>query len=119
MKNFLRLLAATIVAGAARWFLGARPRTGSDHLPRKSGHGCAELHCHRSTNKYVNGLKPTDFKVYEDDIAQKLATFAEGTRAPVQVLENGETRPLPAGSAGGAGTGTSPGPGVVNLSRTP
>ncbi|MFL6354035.1 MAG: VWA domain-containing protein [Bryobacteraceae bacterium] len=62
--------------------------------------------------KYVNGLKPSEFKVYEDEIPQKVATFAEGTRAPVQVLANGETRPLPAGSAG---NGTPSGPGVVNL----
>jgi Ca-activated chloride channel family protein len=45
-------------------------------------------------NKYVNGLKPKDFKVYEDDIAEKLATFAEGSRSPMQVLDNGELRPL-------------------------
>ncbi|MBV9443388.1 MAG: VWA domain-containing protein, partial [Acidobacteriaceae bacterium] len=44
--------------------------------------------------KYVNGLKPKDFKVYEDEIPQKLSTFAEGNGAPLQVLENGETRPL-------------------------
>jgi VWFA-related protein len=43
---------------------------------------------------YVNGLKPKDFRVYEDDIRQKPATFAEGNRAPLQVLDNGETRPL-------------------------
>ena len=58
-------------------------------------------------NKYVNGLKPKDFKVYEDDITEKLATFAEGARPPVQVLENGETRPLrgatDATAANGAG----------------
>jgi hypothetical protein len=45
-------------------------------------------------NKYVNGLKPKDFKVYEDEIPQKLATFAEGSRSPMQVLDNGELRPL-------------------------
>jgi Ca-activated chloride channel family protein len=45
-------------------------------------------------NKYVNGLKPKDLKIYEDDIPEKLATFAEGARPPVQVLDNGETRPL-------------------------
>jgi Ca-activated chloride channel family protein len=44
--------------------------------------------------KYVNGLKPRDFKIYEDEIPQKLATFAEGNHAPLQVLDNGETRPL-------------------------
>jgi Ca-activated chloride channel homolog len=45
-------------------------------------------------NKYVNGLKPKDIKIYEDEITQKLATFAEGSRSPVQVLDNGETRPV-------------------------
>ena len=44
--------------------------------------------------KYVNGLKPKDFKVYEDDIPQKLATFTEGNRPPMQVLGDGETKPL-------------------------
>ena len=63
-------------------------------------------------NKYVNGLKPGDFKIYEDDIPQKMATFAEGTRAPVQVLADGGTRPLPAGSAA---ANRQPGPGVVDL----
>jgi Ca-activated chloride channel homolog len=63
-------------------------------------------------NKYVNGLKPGDFKIYEDDIPQKMATFAEGTRAPVQVLADGATRPLPAGSAA---ANRQPGPGVVDL----
>ena len=50
-------------------------------------------------NRYVNGLKPRDFKVLEDNIPQKVATFAEGNRVPLQVLPNGDlqpsTRPLP------------------------
>ena len=61
--------------------------------------------------RYVNGLKPADFKVYEDDIPQKVATFAEGTRAPLQVLANGETRALPVNPA----NGTPSGAGVVDL----
>ena len=48
--------------------------------------------------KYVNGLKPTDFRVYEDDIPQKLSTFAEGNRVPMQVTENGGTKPLAPGA---------------------
>jgi Ca-activated chloride channel family protein len=56
-------------------------------------------------NKYVTGLKPKDFKIYEDDIAEKLATFAEGARPPVQVLDNGETRPLRAAVEANAGGG--------------
>jgi VWFA-related protein len=63
--------------------------------------------------KYVNGLKPKDFVVYEDDIRQKMATFAEGNRAPLQVLDNGDTRPLRLGEA--AADNGSSGPGVVDL----
>lgn len=48
--------------------------------------------------KYVNGIKPKDFKIYEDDIGQKLSTFAEGNRPPLQVLESGDTRPLHGGA---------------------
>ncbi len=43
---------------------------------------------------YVNGLKPGDFRIYEDGIPQKVATFAEGNRPPLQILDNGATRPL-------------------------
>ncbi|MGA2134391.1 MAG: VWA domain-containing protein [Bryobacteraceae bacterium] len=50
-----------------------------------------------SHNRYINGLKNTDFKIYEDGIVQKMATFAEGTKPPVQVLADGSTRPLTAG----------------------
>ncbi len=57
-------------------------------------------------NKYVNGLKPKDIKIYEDEITQKLATFAEGSRSPVQVLDNGETRPLRPSTEASAAVGT-------------
>jgi Ca-activated chloride channel homolog len=50
-----------------------------------------------SHNRYINGLKNTDFKIYEDGIAQKMATFGEGTKPPMQVLPDGTTRPLVAG----------------------
>src|SRR3978361_1184033 len=49
--------------------------------------------------KYVNGLKPADFKVFEDGIPQKLATFAEGSKPPQQILADGSMRPLLPGSA--------------------
>jgi VWFA-related protein len=47
-----------------------------------------------SKNHYINGLKPTDFRIYEDGILQKVSTFAEGAKAPVQVAEDGSTKPL-------------------------
>ena len=47
-----------------------------------------------SHGRYVNGLKPKQFHVSEDDIPQRISTFTEGNRPPLQVLENGETQPL-------------------------
>lgn len=45
-----------------------------------------------SKGRYVNGLKPKDFRILEDGIVQKVATFAEGNKPPVQVLEDGATQ---------------------------
>jgi len=50
-----------------------------------------------SHNRYINGLKNTDFKILEDGILQKMSTFAEGAKPPMQVLADGGTRPLAAG----------------------
>ncbi len=64
--------------------------------------------------KYVNGLKPKDFRVYEDDISQKMSTFTEGNRAPLQVLDNGDTKPLHIASVA-TEPGNIPDPGVIDL----
>jgi len=53
-----------------------------------------------SKGKYINGLKPSDFRVTEDGIPQKINTFGEGNRPPLQVLDNGTTRPLNAALPG-------------------
>jgi Ca-activated chloride channel family protein len=58
-----------------------------------------------SKGRYVNGLKPKDFRILEDGIVQKLATFAEGNKPPVQILEDGSTQPLVAGAAVGLDKG--------------
>lgn len=47
-----------------------------------------------SKGKYVNGLKPSDFRIMEDGIAQKLNTFAEGNKPVMQILDDGSMRPL-------------------------
>ena len=47
-----------------------------------------------SKNHYINGLKPSDFRIYEDGILQKISTFAEGANTPVSVNSDGTTRPL-------------------------
>jgi VWFA-related protein len=47
-----------------------------------------------SHNKYVNGLKPSDFKIFEDGILQKVNTFAEGAKPPVMIGDDGSVKPL-------------------------
>ena len=44
--------------------------------------------------KYVNGLKPKDFRILEDGIVQRISTFAEGNKPPVQVMDDGSTQPI-------------------------
>jgi VWFA-related protein len=45
-------------------------------------------------DRYITGLKPKDFRIMEDGIQQKMATFAEGNRPPLQVNDDGTTKPL-------------------------
>jgi VWFA-related protein len=45
-------------------------------------------------NRYVNGLKPGDFRIYEDGILQRLNTFAEGAKPPMAIAEDGSARPM-------------------------
>lgn len=47
-----------------------------------------------SKGRYINGLKPNEFRILEDGILQKVATFAEGAKPPLQVLDDGTTRAL-------------------------
>src|SRR5581483_113044 len=52
-----------------------------------------------SKGHYVNGLKPADFRITEDGIREKINTFTEGNRPPMQVMPDGSTRPLSAADA--------------------
>ncbi len=56
-------------------------------------------------NHYINGLKPADFRIYEDGILQKMNTFAEGARAPLSVSEDGKVVQPLVEAAKGSGTG--------------
>src|ERR1700722_14649505 len=47
-----------------------------------------------SKNHYINGLKPGEFKIYEDGILQRVSTFAEGANTPMTVNPDGTTRPM-------------------------
>jgi Ca-activated chloride channel family protein len=43
--------------------------------------------------KYVNGLKPSDFRIMEDGIKEKLSTFSEGNRPAMQIMDDGTMKP--------------------------
>ncbi len=47
--------------------------------------------------RYINNLKPGDFKVYEDGIAEKITTFEEGNKPVMQVMDDGSLRPMAPG----------------------
>ncbi|HLH40329.1 MAG TPA: VWA domain-containing protein [Bryobacteraceae bacterium] len=51
---------------------------------------------------YINGLKPKDFRILEDGIPQKIATFAEGSKPPMEVAEDGTMKPIPVSPEGKA-----------------
>jgi Ca-activated chloride channel family protein len=61
-----------------------------------------------SKGHYINGLKPGDFHLTEDGIAQKINTFGEGNKPPVRVLENGTVQPLLASIESGLDTADNP-----------
>jgi Ca-activated chloride channel family protein len=44
--------------------------------------------------KYINNLRPKDFKIQEDGIPQTINTFAEGNNPPVRVAADGSTQPI-------------------------
>lgn len=44
--------------------------------------------------RYINGLKPKDFRILEDGIVQKMNTFAEGNQPVMQVFDDGSMKPL-------------------------
>jgi len=47
-----------------------------------------------SKGHYKNGLKPSEFRILEDGIQQKLNTFAEGNKLPVQFAADGSSTPI-------------------------
>jgi VWFA-related protein len=49
---------------------------------------------------YINGLQPKDFRILEDGIPQKLSSFAEGNKPPLEVAADGSTHPMPISEQG-------------------
>lgn len=49
---------------------------------------------------YINGLQPKDFKILEDGIPQKLATFSDGNKPPMDVTADGSLKPIAVSETG-------------------
>ncbi len=58
--------------------------------------------------RYVNGLKPSEFRILEDGIVQKIATFSEGNLPAMRVKQDGGLEPIVPVRAAGPATGTAP-----------
>ncbi len=61
-----------------------------------------------SKGHYVNGLKPKDFKISEDGIAQKINTFSEGSQPPMALADDGNLKPAAAAVPGAVETIVTP-----------
>ncbi len=99
VKVFTRILSAGLVltAGATLWLRAQDQERPTFRV--KVDMVVLSFTVFDQKGHYVNGLKPKDFKILEDAIPQKIATFAEGDRPPVQVLASGETQPVPRATA--------------------
>jgi VWFA-related protein len=116
VRTFLRIISGTAIIGLAVGCWVRAQDQGQTTFHVKVDMVVLSFSVTDQKGKYVNGLKPKDIKIYEDDIPQKMATFAEGNRALLQVLDNGETRPLHAGATSSAGgNGIPPDPNIVDL----
>ncbi|MBV8550059.1 MAG: VWA domain-containing protein [Acidobacteriaceae bacterium] len=116
MNKYIRIagISATVGVCAAFWLRAQEPDQTTFRV--KVDMVVLTFSVTDTKGKYVNGLKPKDFKVFEDDIPEKLATFAEGNHAPLQVLATGETRPLHSGNTeAGAIDGVPPNPSTTVL----
>src|ERR1700722_13079235 len=93
------LFAGLAVASGGVWLFAQEAATNTARTPVfKSRVDLVVLSFTVTDNKgkYVNGLKPSDFKISEDGISQKLSTFSEGNRPAMEVASDGALRPLTA-----------------------
>ena len=100
MRSFVRIGTGVVALSAllgAGWFLTAQDRP---IFRVKVDMVVLGFTVTDNKGRYVNGLKPKDFRILEDGIQQKLSTFAEGNKPPLRVGESGVTEPLVASKSG-------------------
>ena len=83
---------AVLLAGGAAWLAGQEAKT--PVFRTKVDLVVLSFTVTDSKSHYINGLKPSDFRILEDGIVEKISTFAEGNKPAVQVNDDGTVRPL-------------------------
>lgn len=94
MRSFVKIaLAVTAVGGlmGAGWYLAAQERP---VFRVKVDMVVLGFNVTDNKGRYVNGLKPKDFRILEDGIVQRMSTFAEGNKPPVSVMPDGTMEPI-------------------------
>ncbi|MGH9355773.1 MAG: VWA domain-containing protein [Terriglobia bacterium] len=82
-KRFvLFLIASAVFLGAAVWVAAQKPDPSTEVFRVTVDMVQLDVAVTTKKGSYVTGLSPWDFKVYEDGIPQKIATFGEEKRAP-------------------------------------
>src|SRR6266853_6009784 len=100
LRNYTRigvLLGGFAAAGGGIWLFAQDAVTTAARTPVfKSRVDLVVLSFTVTDNKgkYVNGLKPSEFRILEDGIKEKLSTFSEGNRPAMQILDDGTLKPL-------------------------
>lgn len=92
------LFAVMAIVGGGIWLFAQEAAPGAGRTPVfKSRVDLVVLSFTVTDNKgkYVNGLKPADFRIMEDGIREKLSTFSEGNRPAMQILDDGTMKPAP------------------------
>ena len=107
-KTVKTVIVSTVLAlgGGALWLLGQEAK--NPVFRTKVDLVVLSFTVTDNKGHYINNLKPGEFRILEDGILEKISTFAEGNKPPVQVNDDGSVRPLLAGSGAG-GEGSKPG----------
>ncbi len=85
---------AVVAAGSCVWFFSDRVLAQQPTFKAKVDLVVLSFTVEDGRGRYINGLKPADFKILEDGISQKISTFAEGNKSPMMVMPDGTLRPM-------------------------
>ena len=92
LKTTVILSSAVLLAGGVVWLSGQEAK--NPVFRTKVDLVVLSFTITDSKGHYINGLKPSDFRILEDGIVEKISTFAEGNKPAVQVNDDGSVRPL-------------------------